>query len=192
MLKNCDKHHTTFQQILDFGCGCGRVLRFFRPQPHQTLIGCDIDNESIQWCQQYLTKLATFHTNAFDPPLPYAAASFDFIYSISVFTHLPESLQWAWLAEIHRLLKPEGIFITSIHGEQLVPAAYQAQILPELQQRGFFYLTGTGTPGLPDFYQNTFHTHTYIREQWQRYFSIRSIQVRAINNHQDGIVAQKC
>lgn len=64
-------------------------------------------------------------------------------------------------------------------------------VLSRLKQDGFVYLKGNGTKGLPDFYQSTYHTKSYIEKQGSKYFKIMHLQTRAINNHQDGVVCQK-
>ena len=190
LLKGVNKSFASFNRILDFGCGCGRVLRFFKPTISQTINGTDIDNESIAWCQQHLGTIASFNTNNNLPPLHYPDNYFDCIYSISVFTHLPEDMQFQWLNELKRILKPGGFLITTAHSKQLFPTGLP-EALTQLKQQGFYYLKSGGTDGLPDFYQNTFHTHTYIENYWGQYFKILNMQTRAINNHQDGIVCQK-
>ena len=190
LLNRANKNLHTFSTILDFGCGCGRVLRFFRPVPGQHIDGTDIDQESIQWCQTHLTSLAHFRTNTDFPPLEYPDEHFDFIYCISVFTHLPEEMQFQWLKELSRLLKPSGLFITSIHSEQLFPVTHPDEIAV-LKQQGFYYLKNMITEGLPDYYQATFHTHDYIKKNWQEFFEILEIYPRGINNHQDAVVCRK-
>src|SRR5262249_14848680 len=50
-------------------------------------------------------------------PLRYRDASFDLVYAFSVFTHLPESLQLAWMGELRRVLRPGGYLLISLHGE---------------------------------------------------------------------------
>jgi methylase of polypeptide subunit release factors len=37
----------SFRNILDFGCGCGRVLRWCTRLPGQRISGTDIDSEAI-------------------------------------------------------------------------------------------------------------------------------------------------
>jgi SAM-dependent methyltransferase len=41
------------------------------------------------------------------------------IYALSVFSHLDEPLQRAWLAEFRRLLRPGGLLVLSVLGERL-------------------------------------------------------------------------
>ena len=45
--------------IVDFGCGCGRVLRHLQPllRPEQQLVGLDVDAEAIAWLQTALPRV---------------------------------------------------------------------------------------------------------------------------------------
>ena len=94
------------------------------------LYGTDYNPELISWCQRQLGKLAEFKTNKLTPPLDYANEQFDLIYSISVFTHLTEDLQYAWLNELGRVLKHSGLILITLHGESRLH-----QLETEEQQR---------------------------------------------------------
>src|SRR5271167_1546340 len=76
--------------VLDFGCGCGRIMSYFRRSSSGVLYGTDIDAEAINWCNANMASVASFSTNAEWPPLVFCDRTFDLVYSISVFTHLPE------------------------------------------------------------------------------------------------------
>ena len=103
-------------RILDFGCGCGRVLRHLRdPDRHRQLHGTDYNRRLIRWCRSQL-PFATFGVNALQPPLRYADAAFDLVCAFSIFTHLPESLQRAWFDELARVLAPGGFLFLTVHG----------------------------------------------------------------------------
>ncbi len=114
-----------FQAVLDFGCGCGRLFRHWRSLEGPRLHGTDYNPEMIAWCRQELDHLGQFQVNQLAPPLDYSDEQFDFIYAISVFTHLPEELQRAWIDELARILKPGGCLLITVHGEsrlyQLTP-----------------------------------------------------------------------
>ncbi|MCC7123970.1 MAG: class I SAM-dependent methyltransferase [Acidobacteria bacterium] len=105
----------TFTSVLDFGCGCGRLLRRFRryAEVHH-YAGTDYNPALIAWCQAHL-PFARFDTNALEPPLRYADGTFDLVYSFSVFTHFSDALQRAWLAELRRILKPGGALLLTLH-----------------------------------------------------------------------------
>ena len=94
--------------VLDFGCGCGRTISWLGlDHPEKDLHGTDIDDEAVDWCRANL-PLPQFRTNGQEPPLEYSAETFDLVYAISVFTHLPERYQLLWLEEFRRILRPGG------------------------------------------------------------------------------------
>jgi 2-polyprenyl-3-methyl-5-hydroxy-6-metoxy-1,4-benzoquinol methylase len=115
-----------FQAILDFGCGCGRVTRWWHSLKNPAIFGTDYNQKSIRWCKQHLA-FAQFDTNRLSPPLIYDHDRFDFIYAISVFTHLSEPLQTLWINELSRTLKPGGYLLITVHGEQYLDALTQSE-----------------------------------------------------------------
>lgn len=92
--------------ILGFGCGCGRVLRHWE-NARVRLHGTDADAAAVSWCRANLSFVQV-ERNASRPPAPFATEAFDLIYAYSVFTHMTEGPQMAWLAEFRRLLKVRG------------------------------------------------------------------------------------
>lgn len=177
-------------RVLDFGCGCCRVLRFVAPeQPAWDIRASDLDGEAISWCRQNLAHLATFSTNAPSPPLPFSDELFDFVYSISIFTHLPEDLQWAWLEELRRVTRPGGYLLLSTHGEGLFPLPRRGQ--RAIRKSGFYYCSFANTEGLPDFYQTSVHTHRYIEREWSRYFDVVRIDRKAVAGAQDAVLCRR-
>ncbi|MFZ0247792.1 methyltransferase domain-containing protein [Candidatus Binatus sp.] len=172
--------------ILDFGCGCARVMSYFDKRS-ASIYGTDIDAQAIAWCKESLAGLASFMVNNEWPPLAFENNVFDLILSVSVFTHLPEDMQLAWLGELKRVAKPGALVLLSIHGEHLISndvRGHKEQILRD----GHIYTKGPGTEGLPDFYQTTHHSEQYINKHWTEFFKIEAILTRRINNHQDLVV----
>jgi SAM-dependent methyltransferase len=106
-----------FDAILDFGCGCGRIMRYWKTLDGPQLRGTDYNPDLISWCRKKLNGYAEFDTNELEPPLIYEGERFDFVYTISVFTHLPESLQRAWIDELGRIIKPGGFLFMTVHGD---------------------------------------------------------------------------
>ena len=83
--------------MLDFGCGCGRVTRWWRDF-NGTVAGSDVSRPAIEWCRANL-PFARFELNALAPPLVFEDETFDLVYALSVFTHLTAELQLAWRDE---------------------------------------------------------------------------------------------
>jgi SAM-dependent methyltransferase len=112
----CESHAKSLTDcgaILDFGCGWGRLLRFFMKDvsPKQ-LWGVDawapcIDaaKRTNPWCY--------FDVVMPTPPTPFAPASFDLVYAYSVFSHLREDVHAEWLSELSRIMKPDGLLIAT-------------------------------------------------------------------------------
>ncbi|HVQ76667.1 MAG TPA: class I SAM-dependent methyltransferase [Candidatus Binatia bacterium] len=128
------KHQTDIDELgamLDFGCGCGRIIRHFHARPKGQVFGTDYNPTLVDWCRRHL-PFAEFAVNELRPPLAYRDGQFDFIYAFSVFTHLPESLQGPWLRELSRVLAPGGRVLVTTQG-----AAYAQEYLPPHERDRF-------------------------------------------------------
>lgn len=106
--------------VLDFGCGCGRVLRHWNDIPEGRMHGCDLDAELVGWCDAHL-DFARVSVNPAEPPTAFADQSFDAVYAFSVLTHTAGDLQRRWVEEFRRILAKDGVLIFSTHGEHYMP-----------------------------------------------------------------------
>jgi SAM-dependent methyltransferase len=102
--------------LLDWGCGCGRILRHWADLRGTRIVGCDVNPKMVDWCSANL-DFAEVALTGMTPPLPFADSTFDLVYAFSVFTHLPEGLQHEWMRESLRVLKPGGFLLMSTLGE---------------------------------------------------------------------------
>ena len=110
---------TAMRSVLEFGCGSARALRHFRNIEGLRLAGTDANLTAIEWDRKNLPGIEFSH-NELQPPLSYNDGSFDLIYAISVFTHIPVVWQRAWLDELHRVLRPGGYLVCTTHGENFI------------------------------------------------------------------------
>jgi SAM-dependent methyltransferase len=196
LLRQQGRELTSFERVLDFGCGCGRTLRCFKERPAgQQLFGTDIDPQSIGWCREHLRGLADWRVNDVEPPLVYPDASFDLIYAISVFTHIDEAAQFAWLAELRRVAKPGALLLLTVHGDHVAGRSLSSDEQARLAEKGFSFVVGaTGRwkhDGLPDSYQTSFHTKDYVAREWARYFQVLAHVDRGMGDNQDAVVLAK-
>jgi ubiquinone/menaquinone biosynthesis C-methylase UbiE len=181
---------------LDFGTGSGRVLVPLRAlcQERSTSgepvewFGSDVDRQAIAWAQKNLGSIAKFIVNEPMPPLPFPDQFFDFVFSISVFTHIPEDMQFAWLAELSRVLKIGGsALVSTLSLDLLKDKLSEAEL-----HKGFYYIDGgKGTNGLPRFYRDTHHSREYVEREWSRYFSIDAFKEKGIADHQDLVLCKR-
>lgn len=104
-------------KMLDFGIGCARTARFFfRDVSRFECFGCDVDERAMEYVRTCVPFVkGTVSRN--HPPLPYEDVFFDVVYSISVFTHLNEVAFDAWLGEMHRVLRAQGLLLVTLHGQ---------------------------------------------------------------------------
>jgi SAM-dependent methyltransferase len=109
---------SSLKAILDFGCGCGRVLRCWNGLEAR-VYGSDLSERAVVWCRTHL-PFVEVNVNTLRPPLPYSAGSFDLVYALSVLTHLPVDMQIAWRDELGRVLRPGGLLLLTLHGEAFV------------------------------------------------------------------------
>jgi SAM-dependent methyltransferase len=115
--------------VLDFGCGCGRVMRRWAGVRGPSFFGSDYNPKLVEWCRDNL-PFGHFEVNGLAPPLPFADDQFDLVYALSVFTHLTEQLQHKWIAELRRVTKPGGLVLFTTRGE-----AWAWKLTPEERTR---------------------------------------------------------
>lgn len=104
--------------VLEWGCGPGRVIRHLpsRLGGKTACYGSDYNTETIAWCSANLPAIK-FSLNDLTPPLPYEQSKFDFVYCISVFTHLSEETGLKWADELFRVLSPGGLLVITTAGD---------------------------------------------------------------------------
>jgi SAM-dependent methyltransferase len=195
MLRSVGQDLYGFHDVLDFGCGCGRVMRFFADRPPSCrLHGTDIDAEAIAWCRARLRDLADWQVSRVAPPLSAAAGRFDLVYAVSVFTHFDEEAQVGWLEELRRVTRPGGWLLLTIHSAA-ARKALEAEERRSLEEKGFLFKTlHTGRwklDGLPDSYQAAFQTREYVERVWSRFFEIAGYFDEGASPQQDAVVLHR-
>jgi SAM-dependent methyltransferase len=179
--------------VLDWGCGCARVSRYFLPLPGCQLTGVDVDPDNVGWCRANLPA-GTWDVVPLRPPTRLPDAAFDLAFGVSVFTHLKEPDQFAWLAELRRVLRPGGLALMTFHGDaSVVWSGLAAERYTALRRHG---IGDQANPlydadlGEADYYRDVFHTTEYVRREWGRYFEIVDVK-RTWIAHQDLAVMRR-
>lgn len=202
----------SFQRVLDFGCGNGRVLSHLALASEETEFhGSDVDEEAIAWASRHFPRIH-FGVNRYAPPMELPDGHFDLIYSISIFTHLNEHSQDAWLRELDRLLSPGGIALLTTNGDHVLdwfrhsPGAVESthDMSGRLARRGSLDVerfifepyrrsawNQSDFIGVEDSYGLTFHSEGYVRDCWSDIFDVERHLPAAINAGQDLVVLSK-
>lgn len=190
-LRHAGRNLEEFWRILDFGCGCGRLLMPVRRlAPLAGYHGCDLDVEAIEWDSRNL-PYAAFAVNRQEPPLDFPSNSFDLVYAISVFTHLDEGSQFRWLEELQRIIRPSGILLVTVHGYGCWKSLPPDQV-GTIERNG---IAVVWEPLLevfsPHCAKTTYHTKDYVLREFQRYFHVLDYLPQAMNHHQDVVLLER-
>lgn len=191
-------------RILDFGCGTGRIIRYFRRVMNRYQVwGVDIRARHILWNNEHLCPPFRFATVTTFPHLPFEDNYFDLIYAGSVFTHISE-LAEAWLLELRRILRPNGrcyITVRDNHSLQILLSSSPShplhgtpmhQQLIALENENHFMRSGFSTIVIfraPDRAQ-VFYDTDYLRKTWGTFFHLLSITPEAFG-YQSAVLMSK-
>ena len=171
--------------ILDAGCGIGRLAvpltSYLTTGSYE---GFDIVRPAIRWCTRNITSKhqnfrftwADIYNKHYNPKgrltatswkFPYQDSSFDVVVLSSVFTHmLPDGFR-AYLAEVFRVLKPNGrcwssLFLLNSESRELMSSGRAILKLPHRYSEHCFVLD----PRFPETtvgYEEEFVKREYIR-----------------------------
>lgn len=109
-----DKRRSPSQTILDFGCGIGNSIPFFRKYFSNSQLHCaDVSLRSIEIAQARFPGSEQYLLLEADIPKP--ANSFDLVFSACVFHHIPPAAHQHWLSELLRVARPGGILAIYEH-----------------------------------------------------------------------------
>lgn len=172
--------------VLDFGCGAGRLLR--HALPWASRVGAvDRHADALTWIAAHLPGAATEHTSG-RPPLRWPDADFDLVVSNSVFTHIPLHRQAAWLSELARLLRPRGVALITVLGEEHRDRLLSVSARRQLERDGAFELGPEIDPvtGDVEALAAVFQTPDACSDAFGRVFDVRLR--RAQPGHQDVLV----
>ncbi len=168
--------------LLDWGCGCGRVLRHWAGLHDTHIHGCDINPRMIDWCNERL-PFVEGKVNKLYPPLPYEDDSFGLLYAFSVMTHLSEELQREWIAECRRVLRPGGYFLFSTLGEFFVS---RDRLTPDERrsfERGRLVVLYERSAGFS--LCSAYHPAEYVQAELARGFEVVSFRPAADDGRHD-------
>jgi ubiquinone/menaquinone biosynthesis C-methylase UbiE len=102
------------QRVLDVGCGTGNLLRSTGKRHRDVdLVGLDPDPKALAVARRKTRRagLTVQLDRGFAQELPYADGSFDRVFSSLMLHHLDTPSKDALLAEVRRILRPDGVLV---------------------------------------------------------------------------------
>jgi SAM-dependent methyltransferase len=102
------------QPVLDLGCGAGRLAVFLRPLTDQYM-GLDISPHMVGFCRRHFPDLQ-FRQGDMREPAIFEPCSFAAVFAVfNLFDAVSHEERQRVLAEVHRLLRANGLLVFSSH-----------------------------------------------------------------------------
>jgi SAM-dependent methyltransferase len=194
------------RRVLEVGCGQGWLSERI-----QRDLGCEVVAVDQSEHMVDLTRARGVRAEVADAEeLPFEDAQFDLVYSVSIFTHLDEQSQDAWLAEIDRVLEPGGIGLLTTAGQPLLDSFrgglqsnsrdFSERIAAHrsVEEEGFIFepyarsrWNAPDFPGIGESYGLTLHSEQYVRDHWSRFFDVEAYWPAALNVSQNLVLVRK-
>ncbi len=99
--------------VLDLGCNVGDLLVDLQRLRVPRLHGMDVNAAAVARARERLGPGAEVVAGSADR-LPWADGSMDTVFCLEVLEHIPEQLRVPALAEVHRVLAPQGRLVLSV------------------------------------------------------------------------------
>lgn len=103
--------HSKAKLILDIGCGEGFLTSYFS-QLRRQVIGVDIDIESIKIAKNRVKNVSFICASI--TAIPFRDGTFEAVTVLEILEHLPNATISEGIAEVDRILKPNGTLIVSV------------------------------------------------------------------------------
>ena len=125
--------------LLEFASGYGCVTRHLKRLPKFKLVACDIHPEAIDFLTRRIgvrSILSTRQPGDFSQP-----RSYDVVFALSFFSHMPARSFGGWLRALYRTLSVPGYLIFTTHGLKSCP---HMGITPaDIPADGFWFRAGS-------------------------------------------------
>jgi ubiquinone/menaquinone biosynthesis C-methylase UbiE len=165
-------------QGLDLGCGDGLIASILSKSKVEFnhMIGLDIDEKEIELAKErnIYSQLITASSN----DIPIDSSSLDFVFSNSVLEHIQDI--HGTLAEVSRILKPNGLFIFT------TPSIYFQELL-----KGPLIFKHLRKKYLEDIDKRCAHLRYWSEEQWKKELDKNKLKICTVKYYLDKYQTQR-
>lgn len=188
-------HKTGPIRILDWGCGCGSIGRYFLSAAEFEYEGCDIDHDNLDWCRENLDRKSFFRVPLSPPCAQLSTSAFDCIFGVSVISHLRKDriIEWAsWLA---LNLRPGGVLLLTTLGLQATSRMSDLADINAILDNGILFGLDSGHEigriiGDTGFYGTSFQTPDHLESIFRKNFELLDFKQGGIG-HQDILIFRR-
>ncbi len=180
------------ENILDFGCGSGRVTRWLKAGfPEATITACDLRQDSLEFLQETL-GVETCRSNEDFCQVAFPV-KFDLIWCGSLVTHLSRSNTERFLQCCGSWLGEDGVAVVTFHGREVAARLRKPeqkytneklakQILREFEETSYGY---ANYPGREDIGLSICEPSWVLAAAHSLGFRVHALGESAWDNHQD-------
>lgn len=134
-------------KVLEFASGYGRVTRHLvDTMPGSSITASDIHPEACAFVRDRIGVQAL--RSATNPADLSVGSGYDFVFVLSLFSHLPHRTFGLWLTALYGLLAPGGVLMFTTHGDVSRQRFKGMDLSKEESGNGWTYLRRSDQPDL--------------------------------------------
>lgn len=159
ILETVDKPLLKTQRVLEFASGFGRFTRHLVKALPGRVTCADVLPGSMEFTREQF-GVETI-PSAHDPASWKVPATFDLVFVLSLFTHLPPAMWQPWLRALGECVSPGGVLVFSIHNE-----TNAREMGVAFDENGTRFIASSESPSLDrEIYGTTCTTRSFVEEQ---------------------------
>ncbi len=189
ILEELKIERTSKTALLEFASGYGMVTRHLLKELSPIrIVSCDIHQQAIDFLHSTL-GVETILSKSVPEEIKWQD-SYDVVFALSFFSHMPDHSFGRWLKTLFDALKPNGYLIFTTHGI----SSTKLKNLTIPAEKGFLFVPMSEQKDLNENeYGSSYVTSKYVKQQVKHYLhaDILSLTEAAWWNHQDLYIIRK-
>jgi len=107
--------------VMDIACGVGYGTRHLAEMGAKNIFGVDLDSVALKYAETAYNFSKIQYVQGNGIQLPFEDDSIDIVVSFETIEHIPVKQQDAFVEEIHRVVRPHGMFLCSSLNHEFSP-----------------------------------------------------------------------